>query len=158
MTLSPQLRAGWLPATSLCEFIEQHEDVFGRLTSVLISSVDSDPRVATMPWAQDRIVGDESWAQSQYPLIISGRALLQLCRDSVFHGFDEIWIPAALPIPVPPGAAYLVSPRRCDGPLIPNEISDWMMESRARLGLGDGEGLNFVSSDRELEEELNLPL
>jgi hypothetical protein len=141
------------------ELITEHRAAFSLLPMVLIASIDSERRVAAMPWAQAKISQDNSWALSTVPLVIAGRSLARLTDTwaSLSSGFDEIWVPTDFPVTVPPESAYLVAPRRLDTSL-PSEIEDWMPLCRCALGLGDGEGLNFVTSDAELAANLGIPV
>lgn len=46
-------------------------------------------------------------------------------------------------------------PGRLDESL-PDAVAQWVEESGCRLGLGDGEGLNFVVGDADLGRSLDL--
>ena len=129
-----------------------------RLPLVLVSSIDSDRAVSEMPWVRRHLDRDASWAISTDPLVISGDRLLAAAQeDNVLNGFDEIWVPENLPLSAPPEEAYLVAPRMFDMTL-PDEVRDWMQKSGWRLGLGDGDGLNYVVSDLPLARQLDLPI
>src|SRR4051794_2528830 len=103
---------GWLPEASIRKLVESKRDVFASLPFVLISSVDSTvEQIAEMPWARDERKARQGWALSVDPLVISGLELARIA-DSLFYGFDEIWIPAKLPVPAPPSNGLVVGPTR----------------------------------------------
>jgi hypothetical protein len=150
--------AGWSPQGSVRVLIQRHEPAWAELPYVLIASVDSDTDVGDMPWARERLSHEPEWAISTSPLVISGRDAVELLRGGrVSFGFDEVWIPAGVPISAPPHEAYLVAPRRL-AHSVPPPVAEWMEASGCRLGLGDGDGLNFVAADLELASSLGLPV
>lgn len=153
---SSQTWAGRLPGANVPSFIQQHANVFESFPFILVSSVDSDRNVIQMPWARARIRGNAQWALSPSQLVIAGENLVRLARDSVFNGFDELWVTMEPLTISPPAGAYLVAPRELANPA-PDAVRRWMEQSGSRLGLGDGYGLNFVVNDRELARQLHLP-
>ena len=80
------------------------------------------------------------------PLFVSGQSLVDLADESVFNGFDEIWVPGDGPLPDAAPRLCLSSPPHFVGGA-PGEASNVLAGGRWRLGLGDGDGLNFVASD-----------
>ena len=158
MNTQASLYYGWLPDLTLGEFLERQWRAVARLPLVLVSSIDSDSAVSEMRWVRRHLDRDAYWAISTDPLVISGDRLLAAAKeDNILNGFDEIWVPENLPIAAPPVEANLVAPRMFDMTL-PDEVRDWMQKSGWRLGLGDGDGLNYVVSDLPLARQLDLPI
>jgi hypothetical protein len=150
------VHVGRLGDFSVRDWLEQHEAAMERLPYVLISSMDSDRLVSNMPWVTSRCGSDSKWAISRSPLVISGAALVSLLEDtSLFAGFDELWIPSRLPVANPPDDANLVAPRELDVESPPGVVR-WVEDSRCRLGIGDGYGMNYVAADLELAAGLGL--
>jgi hypothetical protein len=53
-----------------------------------------------------------------------------------------------------PEGVRIVAP--CDlGEGVPNEVADWMWRSGCVVGLGDGEGLNYVTFDEGVARQLS---
>jgi hypothetical protein len=156
---SLDVRHGFLPDVTIHDFVAQHRESFDVLPFILIASIDSDSAVATMEWARKRIAKDGDWALSTDPLVIAGTSFVQLLKDwtTLSSGFDEIWLPKRLPVPTPPDSAYLVAPRRLDE-TCPSEVIDWMTTSGCVIGLGDGEGMNYVASNLAFGRQLGLPM
>lgn len=155
MTMS-ELRFGHVPGRTVRDWLESHVERLTSLPYILIASVDSDRTTATMPWVLNRSKADPNWALSLTPLVISGASLVGLLGDSnLFTGFDELWILREVPAIAPPDAAYLVAPRDF-AEEVPVSILQWVEDSQCRLGVGDGDGLNFVSLDLPLARSLDL--
>jgi hypothetical protein len=155
MTMS-ELRFGHVPGRTVRDWLESHVPRLTGLPYVLIASVDSDQRTGTMPWVLDRVKADPNWAFSLSPLVISGASLVGLLGDrNLFTGFDELWIPREVPAIAPPDDAYLVAPRDLAEEM-PDSILRWVEDSQCRLGVGDGDGLNFVALDLPLARSLDL--
>ena len=152
------LKAGFISDTSLGEFISAHATTFRRLPYVLISFIDSDSNVVDMPWVRAHLDSDPSWALSQRPLIVTGTHFIQAVEGNLqLAGFDEIWVPSRWLVTPPPLTANLLAPRNLSDS-VPAEVSEWMEETESRLGLGDGEGLNYVVRDLDFGLALGLPV
>jgi hypothetical protein len=152
-----EMVAGWLDST-VGEVIDTHRAVFAELPYVLIRSIDSETgaAVARMPWALQRQGQHPGWALSVDPLVISGASLVDLLGDdNLFTGFDEIWVPSRVPVLRPANVASIVAPRHLNGE-VPGDAARWMEDSGCRLGLGDGDGVNWVSADQDLSSSLGL--
>ena len=153
---TPDLIMGWLPDTSIREFVDEQREVFAALPFVLISSVDSTvEQIAEMPWAREERAARPGWALSVDPLVISGSDLVRIA-GSLFYGFDEIWVPARLPVAAPPSNGMVVGPMRVSEEDLSHDLLVWMHRSECRLGLGDGTGMNFVAPDVQLASRLGL--
>ncbi len=92
--------------------------------------------------------------------------------DNLFNGFDEVWFFSSLNLFVPPDPITIVAPSRLWTPDIDeietNElwrkeahcyrdvspIIAWMRKSRCYLGLGDGEGLNYITDRKDLAQKI----
>lgn len=78
------------------------------------------------------------------PIKTIGKGLLFLTSElpkEIFFGFDEIWFFYDENIPEKPEIISIVGPN----PIRENQnLIDWMDQSNCYLGLGDGEGLNYI--------------
>lgn len=153
--MTEAVRYGWLQNVGLDEVITEHREVMAALPYVLIRAIDSDTNVSEMPWARQRIQASPSWAHLERPLVIRGQRLVELDVEKLFTGFAEIWIPSGLPREGPPDDISLAAPTQLEE-LVPEPLRAWFPGSGWRLGLGDGFGLNFASSDRGLSRSLGL--
>lgn len=81
---------------------------------------------------------------------------MDLLDDSnLFTGFDELWFPTRLSLPLPPDEAFLVAPRALDAECPPAVLA-WLEVSTCRLGVGDGQGMNYAVRDLELGRHVGL--
>ena len=153
---APGAYAGRVDDLTLREWIAANASDIRELPFVLISSIDSDRRVSSMPWVLAHRLDDPAWALSLFPLVISGESVVRLLADSnLFTGFDELWIPAVMPVLEPPVDASLVAPLELDVES-PQAIRAWLDLSKCRLGVGDGYGTNFIVADSALGSRLGL--
>jgi hypothetical protein len=92
------------------------------------------------------------YSKVNYDVVVGGATLLTLIDDySFFTGFDEIWLFADPPLLSKPETIRITS----DAPLEqrpPDALIAWMREADCLAGLGDGDGLNFVTFDLTLAE------
>jgi hypothetical protein len=140
----------------VADVVLDHADVLTSLPFVMIAVVDSDTDVSAMEWTRTWSQTDSPWSLSDDPLVVSGATLCQLALElELFTGFDEIWVPSSFSTARPPRDASLTAPVQLTDPP-PRSLRDWFLLSGWRLGIGDGFGLNFVSSDRELSRALGL--
>jgi hypothetical protein len=148
-------RVGRVASLTVRGWLAANMSKIRELPFVLVSSIDSERQVSTMPWVEARRRASPTWAHSLSPLVISGASTIDLLADAkLFTGFDELWIPAELPIAQPPEDAHLVSPRELDAES--PTVFRWLSASQCRLGVGDGYGLNYVRSDPALARHLGL--
>jgi hypothetical protein len=120
------------------------------MPEALLASVDSDRRPAHIPRLGGLVVRVVDGAP-----VLRGEALVALAEDGFFNGFDEVWVLPEGSESLPPADASLVYPFLAEGPL-PGPLSSWIEQSGARLGVGDGFGLNLVVADNDLAATLDL--
>jgi len=87
-------------------------------------------------------------------LLLPTRILLEVQKQKqLFFGFDEVWFFPDSAIEPKPSSAWLVGPARIDQAKL-NKLAQWMSANSCSLGLGDGEGLNFIVKARGLVKHL----
>jgi hypothetical protein len=79
-----------------------------------------------------------------------------LKKDEIFTGFDELWFFNAEPVITKPHDVTIVCPPEILEQSIDdmNDIADWMEKSGCVLGLGDGTGLNYVTTDLKIASKI----
>jgi hypothetical protein len=156
MTDTWGLHVGWLDTS--VDAVMRTSDSESPISSfvwVLVTSLDSTTDLASIPAALA--------ATRQYPtsrllkggLVIPMRDLQSVTsRQDLFRGFDELWLFDSEPAETKPNDVTIVGPLdfRTNEPT--PELTAWMGESGCRLGLGDGIGMNYVTPDGELAEQL----
>jgi hypothetical protein len=112
--------------------------------------IDSTPNVrrsSLVPLLEDLAAFH---AEVEDDVVIGAQTLLTLIDDHDFlPGFDEIWLCDEIPRSGKPGHFRLTSDVRLRSEPPPG-LAEWMLQARCRAGLGDGDGLNFVTFDDEL--------
>jgi hypothetical protein len=114
----------------------------------LISMVDSTPRVSELPSLVPLLQRLGRWYSTiGGDVVVEVPTLMALIDDHEFlSGFDEVWLLDELPTSGKPEELRITS----DTPLeseVPSGLAEWMAGSSCRAGLGDGDGLNFVTVD-----------
>ena len=82
---------GWRGNESIGRLIRRNLSVFEALGDIYISVVDSSSNVAEMPWAKEN-ARQLSFSSYGGGVIVPGRVITELALQSLFTGFDEIWI------------------------------------------------------------------
>ena len=146
-----------MSATGIPDVVRTNAEAFAALAFVMVTCVDSDRHVVSMPWVARLRQRQPTAVISTYPLVITGSSLVESAQSfEVFFGFDELWIPTALPAVAPPENATIVAPLCILTDGVPASTAAYVLSASIRLGLGDGYGLNFVGQDLDLAARLGL--
>jgi len=141
--------AGWLDVSlpDLLDSLEVSDDARWCLISVLDSNPQPGALRAKSPELrrvakQGRTLGGG--------LLIPTQTLLDAHRESpILFGFDELWLFPSETIDAKPAESNLLGPARITSKRL-KAAGPWMLENRCSLGLGGGEGVNFVVPARGL--------
>lgn len=136
--------AGWLDS-SIHDFLEVLSPRDASTKYALITYLDSNPNPASLRGTSPELKPIASKLKTLGNGLLAPTKLLLKAESSkpIFFGFDEVWFFPSKDIePKPPGAS-LVGPARLDQAKL-NILGKWMAENTCSLGLGGGEGLNFV--------------
>jgi hypothetical protein len=88
-------------------------------------------------------------------VLLSGRQTVLLARKYLlFTHFDEFWLFREVPIEPKPEGVRIVAPYNL-GEEVPPEVANWMYRSGCIVGLGDGDGLNYVTVDERVARRLS---
>jgi hypothetical protein len=120
----------------------------------LITSIDSETELATSKIGS-RIIQRRSECRFFGKGIIIPCGLLADLNNELklFHGFDEAWFFDSEPVAPRPNDVSLVAPLNLKEDPLPPVVTHWMHHSHCRLGVGDGIGMNYVTSDGELASQ-----
>jgi hypothetical protein len=113
---------------------------------VLLSTIDSSPRVSEMADLRSVLRAmDASFDELGRGIVIDGSTLLSLVgKHDFLHGFDEVWLFTEKPSEDKPEAIPLTSDVHLQEQ--PSDaVANWMQRCGCIAGLGDGDGLNFVT-------------
>jgi hypothetical protein len=117
---------------------------------VLISLVDSTPQVADLASVAAAFCGHtQTYERVGDDLAVDASSFLRIVNEQdLLFGYDEVWLFAATPHRGKPVPFTITSDTR-DEPMSA-ELIDWMVTSGCLAGLGDGEGLRYVTFDETL--------
>lgn len=88
-------------------------------------------------------------------VLLSGQQTVLLARKYLlFTHFDEVWLFREAPLELKPEEVGIVAPYNL-GEDVPPEVANWMYRSGCIVGLGDGDGLNYVTVDERAARELS---
>lgn len=142
--------AGWLDST-VRDFLEVLPPDSETTRYALITRLDSNPDVASL-----RARSPELKAVAPRARVVGGGLLVPTrllvadeVRAALFFGFDEVWFFPGADVAPKPTSGSLVGPARITEARL-GRLGQWMSENSCSLGLGDGEGLNFVVKARGL--------
>ena len=150
------LRAGYKKDLFVADLVEECPEFLGSFPFALITSLDSSPptSLANVLRALAEHVGE--FREVGSGVLLSGRQTVLLARKYLlFTHFDEVWLFREAPTMGPkPEGVRIVAP--CDlGEGVPPEVADWMWRSGCVVGMGDGEGLNYVAVDERVGRQLS---
>lgn len=116
----------------------------------LVSVLDSTSGVAGLPSFVPLLTASKTpYATVGTDVSVSVVDLIALQQThEIFTGFDEVWLFASLPSLPKPAHIRLTSDQVLTS--APAGLEDWMLKSDCLAGLGDGDGLNFVTFDSTL--------
>lgn len=137
-------RAGHIPDASVGEWLRDNQEALPKQALAVVSMMDSDDDVLEMPWARNMVAAPGG--AELMPVV----QLFSLLDDhNLFNGFDEVWLCDVAPEEAMPDLAHIVAPVNLatDDPGVAFE---WGEKNGVVLGLGDGEGLNFIAMDPEI--------
>ena len=144
--------------TSVTQFVLHKPDLVSQFQYATISCVDSNRSQwlhSTFPaYARDRNGEEVKYQLVQDGILISGKSLCKIVlNEDLFSGFDEVWFSEEKPIMPKPTDVTLTAEipitdaRNSEVRLM---IAEWITKSKYVLGLGDGNGLNYVTVDESI--------
>ena len=145
----PDLYSGRIAGLDLGAVLEAAPDVLDRGWA-LLTVVDSSRRVPDLP-----SIGMAAAAAGIPAVRVGGSLALRtdglrvLAEDGLVTGFDEVWLFEGVPTADKPASIRLTAGRPLPD-LPPADLVAWMSSSGCRLGLGDGEGLSYVTPDADV--------
>jgi hypothetical protein len=154
MVTYEQYVAGWFDS-SIHDFLVTLPSRLDSMRYALITCLDSNLEPAPLLRETPEFRAFAPEARSlRSGLLLPTRALLEVVsRSQLFFGFDEVWFfPEEIDKPKP-DSAWLVGPARIEQEKL-NKLGAWMTNTACALGLGDGEGLNFIIKARGLVKHL----
>ena len=136
-----------------------HPNVFTIFDDVYITCIDSGRSTEHLEFFRTELEKDGYEAEmTSNGVRISASDFVRLAQSatSAFNGFDEVWLFKGSPSRTHPEDLRITS----EAPITAREagdistIADWMRSANCVLGLGDGCGLNYLTTDQQLVDLL----
>jgi len=134
--------AGWIDS-SISEFMEFFPKNSPGMDYALITSLDSNLSPSNLLSKSPELKRLQKSAKSIGSGVLVPTSLTLGAGVEMFYGFDEVWFFPKDRITPKPQSAWLVGPHRISQPKL-DELGEWVVENDCTLGLGDGDGLNFL--------------
>jgi hypothetical protein len=156
---SDGLYFGWSRAGTVPAFLEDGADIVAMYPLALITCVDSDHSPLSMALLTDELATTGVDWRTHGTSILLNCADLPALADALFNGFDAVWFlqqePAVLlPPPINATSDRPVPDRLPLGTDGVQELVRWMNAQHCTLGIGDGVGLNYFTTDPDLAGDI----
>lgn len=147
---------GWLQ-DSIWDLIQSHWDVFDELPYSLVTCIDSSEDVKSTTTARKIFEFEASCSFMGRSLLVGdGRIVDVAKRYNLFSHFDEIWLYREHPVVDKPTGVSIVSPLELSTDAPSRDLLEWFDTSGCVLGLGDGIGMNYVTTSKEIVQSLSM--
>ncbi|MHC4464796.1 MAG: hypothetical protein ACYS30_25710 [Planctomycetota bacterium] len=147
---------GWLQ-DSIWDLIQSNWEVFDKLPYALVTCIDSSEDMKSTITARKIVELEGSCSFLGRSLLVSdGRIVDVAQRYNLFSHFDEIWLYRDRPAVDKPTVFSIVSPLELSTDSLSRELLEWFDASGCILGLGDGIGMNYVTTSKEIVQSLNI--
>jgi hypothetical protein len=142
----------WIDS-SIREVIEELPEIVRRFGYVLITSIDSQNDLRSLVNYHSNIFKDIHHEYLKEGVVLEGESILKLSESKIFFtGFDEIWCFYSKPQMYP--NQCLVGPSNITE-CVSVEHETWMNAAGCILGMGDGTGLNYITTEESISHKLN---
>ena len=130
--------------------------VFYELPWCLVTCIDSSRNIKNLiPTKKIIADGEESCSLLGDGLVVGNKRIIDVVRKyNLFNGFDEIWLYKNRPTIEKPEEVSIVSTLDLSKDKPSKKLLDWFEESDCVLGLGDGIGMNYITTSKEIERSL----
>ena len=120
----------------------------------LITCIDSSRDLRELRSGNEIVTSFGGSSFLEGALATTGDTLLALIEQcNVFNGFDEVWLFPNAPSKSIPAGIWITAPLEITKEM-PSGLPEWMNQSGCSLGIGDGIGLNYITSDLSVADVL----
>jgi hypothetical protein len=149
------LQGGYKEDLFIADLVADSPEFIESFPFALITSLDSSPptSLTNVRRALAEHV-DEEFREVGSGVLLSGQQTVLLARKYLlFTHFDEVWLFREAPMEPKPEGVRIVAPYNLSEE-VPTEVANWMRRSGCIVGLGDGDGLNYVTVDERVARQL----
>ena len=145
---------GWLE-DAIWALAADDWEIFHRFPYCLVTCVDSSPDVGYMATAEGAIGREASCSVYGKGLLVRDGRIVEIGeRYNYFNPFDEMWLFEKPPKHDKPDTFSIVAPLDLNKDPLPQGLLEWFSASGCVLGLGDGIGLNYVTTEKSVVDSL----
>jgi hypothetical protein len=148
------LQGGYKEDLFIADLVADSPEFMESFPFALITSLDSSPPTSLTNVRRALAEHVDEFREVGSGVLLSGQQTILLARKYLlFTHFDEVWLfRQALMEPKPEGVR-IVAPYNLSEE-VPTEVANWMRRSGCIVGLGDGDGLNYVTVDERVARQL----
>lgn len=140
--------------TSIEYLTEDLPEFISRFPYILVTSIDSSRDLQKLKTMKEIVHKFSACIFVDGSLLIPHNDFSELMnKQHIFNGFDEIWLFPSPPLKNVPDELWITGPRKIVDD-IPAGLDEWMKRSGCILGMGDGIGLNYVTTEAHIAEIL----
>jgi hypothetical protein len=132
---------------------EDNWHVFYELPWCLVTCIDCSKDVKSM---LKKIIEVDEFCSFLGSGLIVGNERILAEEYNIFYGFDEIWLFKTQPVLEKPAEISILSTLGYWKGDPSKELLEWFNESGCVLGLGDGVGMHYLTTSKEIVESLNI--
>jgi hypothetical protein len=149
------LQAGYKVDLFIADLVAERPEFIESFPFALITFLDSSPPTSLTNVQRALAEYVDEFREVGSGVLLSGRQTVSLARKYLlFTHFDEVWLFGEAPREPKPEGVRIVAPCNLSEE-VPSEVADWMWRSGCIVGLGDGDGLNYVTVDERLARQLS---
>lgn len=158
MSMPETLQIGWTAELDIPAALDRLAPGPRAAWTALMTMVDSTPRVRRLPSVVPLLERlGAPYTEVGEDVAVGLPVLLTLVEQhELLNGFDEVWLFESAPVVGKPQEFKITS----DVPLgsdAPAGLAEWMRAAGCRAGLGDGDGLNWVTTVPDLADLWRTP-
>ncbi len=148
------LQGGYKEDLFIADLVADSPEFMESFPFALITSLDSSPPTSLTNVRRALAEHVDEFREVGSGVLLSGQQTVLLARKYLlFTHFDEVWLFREAPMEPKPEGVRIVAPYNLSEE-VPTEVADWMRRSGCIVGLGDGDGLNYVTVDERVARQL----
>jgi hypothetical protein len=149
------LQGGYKKDLFIADLVADRPEVIESFPFALITSLDSSPPTSLTNVRRALKEHVDKFREVGSGVLLSGQQTIILARKYLlFTHFDEVWLFREAPMDPKPEGVRIVAPCNLSEE-VPTEVANWMYRSGCIVGLGDGDGLNYVTVDEGVARQLS---
>ena len=150
------LQGGYKEDLFIADLVSEQPEFIESFAYVLITSLDSSPPTSLANVRRALKEHVDKFREVGSGVLLSGQQTVLLAsKYLLFTHFDEVWLFRDEPPEPKAEEVTIVLPRYNLSEEVPTEVADWMWRSGCVVGLGDGDGLNYVTVDERIARLLS---